>query len=163
MLRDHTWAFAKRFVVITPSATEVPPTPWTAAFQIPNNVARILAIECWGSKVPYEQFNGYIYSDAVRIELRYVEQFTAANDASVYPPDFAEACAAYLAAELAIPLTQNRALFDLHYNQYKELLSAARFNGAVEIADVLGPQTSWLDARDLATFDDIGSKDLASS
>lgn len=163
MLRDHVWTFAKRYVVITPRAGATPPEPWANEFQIPNNIGRMLAVECYGSKVPYELFQGSIYADCVRIELRYIEQFTAANDAAVYPADFAEACAAYLAAELAIPLTQNRSLFDLHFAQYKELLSAARFNGAVEIAEVSGPHTTWLDARELPTFDDIGSRDLASS
>lgn len=161
MLRDYVWAFAKRYVVITPSATQEAPKPWKNAFQYPDRMGRILTIFYNANPIRYEQFNGYIYADSVNIELRYIEQFSIANDTAIYPPDFAEACSAYLAAELAVPLTQNRALFDLYFAQYKELIAAARHNGAIENVGGLIP-TTWLDERDCAATDvDISARNLA--
>ena len=148
VLRNHTWSFAK--IVddnLTTAAAAALTEVWSYRHTIPTTipVARFLSFTSLDDiPVPYERVGAYLYSNEEDPRLRYVRSYTEVDDAATFPDDFGEAVAALLAAELSVSLTQNQSLRDTYLQQYQAAISQARFNGAIEDADVPTVSEDWI-------------------
>jgi hypothetical protein len=164
LLRDHVWAFAKKYQSMAPTAAVTDLAPWAHKFTIPSDCGRILSISRSNETVAYERIANEIFAVESILDIRYVRAFGSevVDDAFIFPDDFGEAAAAYLAAQLAIPISQNRSLYDLNMQDYRERIAMARFNGATERYGNYEQNSTWLDAHDNFTTEvDIESKNLA--
>lgn len=148
LLRDHVWSFAKTFVNLSPEVDPSVVFPWTYQFILPSDVARILSVTVDDDEVPYEQVGASLHSDQTDLDLRYVKNFSGAADGFAFPDDFAEVVACMLAAELAIPITQQQTMRDTYLQMFAERLAHARFNGAVDRTAIQQQASSWVDAHD---------------
>lgn len=148
LLRDHVWAFSKEFVTLSALETASPVTPWEYQFELPADCARIGSVSVEDSPIEYERVGNRLHCMEAEIDLRYHKNFADVDDGFAFPDDFAEVLASFLAAELAMSLTQTQALRDTYLNEYMERLASARHNGAVERNDKPIASSSWMDAHD---------------
>lgn len=155
LLRDHVWAFAKAHVALDALTGSPSLYRWTHKFQLPGNCGRIISITREGDPVPFERFGNIFYADTGHVDLRYIQNFPATDDATAFPDDFAEALANLLASDLAMSLVQSIQLRDLHLNFYGERISQARFNGAVERHTIAEVASSWIEAHQGWAMDTI--------
>ena len=148
-LRDHPWNFATLRRALADTGTSV--APWAYGYAYPANClfAREIVNPSGRAPIPFEVAGDgmggrVIHTDQPQAVLRYTARIT---DLSACDPLFIEALSWKLAAELAIPLTNNRSLRDMAESQYRALLSLARANDANE--GLTRPDTiaSWLTSR----------------
>ena len=170
ILRNHTWHFAKAFADVTGVPdTNVKPFEWR--FHIPTDAARILSVgDMAGSyyTMEYEQaykiFGRELYATGTGTPplLRITFVSNAVNDTQVYPDDFAEVVACYLAADLAVSITQTDERRQQLLGQYEGLLRIARFNGAVELAPgyAIQDEGSWVATREGYGINDRMNRDI---
>lgn len=148
VLRNHTWAFAKIVDdAMTTAAAVALDEVWSYRHTLPTTVpiARIISVTSLDDyPIPYERVGAYLYSNEEEPRIRYVRSYTEVDDAATFPDDFGEALAALLAAEMAVSLTQNQSLRDTYLQQYQAAISQARFNGAIEDADVPTVSEDWI-------------------
>lgn len=124
-------------------------TPWLYKYQLPSDTGRILGVSVDDIPVDYERVGNLLHTmQDESVDLRYVKNYADVDDGVSFPEDFAEVLACFLAAELAVPMTQTQALRDTYLNMYVERLRSARFNGAVEQNRSPEVASSWLDAHD---------------
>lgn len=148
-LRDHPWNFATLRRALADTGSSV--APWAYGYAYPVNClfAREIVNPAGRAPIPFEVAGDgmggrVIHTDQPQAVLRYTARIT---DLSAGDPLFIEALSWKLAAELAIPLTNNRSLRDMAESQYRALLSLARANDANE--GLTRPDTiaSWLTSR----------------
>jgi hypothetical protein len=156
MLRSHTWQFAKHITVLAPISLSYYPRPWTRAFQVPADCARVLG----HSAIRWERAGKVIYCTEDSLTLRYVRITETTLGATNYDSDFGECLACYLAAETAMKLTQDPGLRASYLQQYGDLLRLARFNGAIETPPSGVSATQWLEDREIGDYLDIGARDI---
>lgn len=156
LLRSHPWRFnsAVQELGSGQRATSDLDPYWEYKFTVPTSapIARILSItDLDDHRIEYEIVGGLIHCNETDIRIRYVPRYTAtaAESGSYdYPEDFAEALAALLAANLAMSLTQNSSLYDRLMQEYREAVSIAKHNGAIELPPQDSAGGDWLDARE---------------
>ena len=158
LLRSHVWNFTKKVVTLPALAGDSELGQWESRHQLPTDLARILSVANEpGYEVEYEQVQGLLYTNESPVLLRYVANFAEAGDGAQFPDDFAETLACALALDLCIAVTQNRSLKEDLYVAYRDALSTARFNGAIERSPIRQTASSWIEAHD--TFSDLDSID----
>ena len=112
VLRAHPWAHATVWRVIDVRAD--------------GNLAR--------QGLPFEVVRGSIYTDAAPCNTRYVARDA---DPTFWPPDFCDAVAAKLAAEVALPLARDGgAMMRAMLDRYQWVVDAARLNDAATSREV---------------------------
>jgi hypothetical protein len=148
LLRDHVWAFSKKFATLSALGDASEVTPWEYQFQLPPDCARIGAVTVEDNLIEFERVGDRLHTMEDEIDLRYHRNFSDVDDGFAFPDDFAEVLASFLAAELAMSMTQTQALRDTYLGEYQERLAAARHNGAVERNDKPVASSSWMDAHD---------------
>lgn len=163
LLRDHTWNFSKVVVTLTDDgASELFPR-WGYVFSVPPDLGRILSVRNVNDDdITYETVQGALHCNFPSIVLRYVANFTDADDGLDFPDDFAEALANLLAAEICISLTQEQSLRQTYYEAFMITVSQARFNGAIEKVQEDDTPVDWLASRQgFSTLDDRSARNLA--
>ena len=104
VLEDRNWSFAiKRYKYSSPLKAD-PVFGFSYAYAIPSEVLRVIAVNDNNRQWVLEDRS--ILCDGSEIEVRAVIRVT---DTSVFPPRFVKALAAYLASEIALPLTNSPA------------------------------------------------------
>ncbi|MFD2232768.1 hypothetical protein [Phaeospirillum tilakii] len=150
-LRDHPWNFAT--LRRTLASTGNPVEPWAHAYAYPVNC--LFAREIVNPRgrqappVPFEVAGDgsggrVIYTDLAPAVLLYTARVT---DLAACDPLFLEAFSWKLAAELAMPLANNKALMDMAQGQYARLLTVARACDGNEGRTEPPEMASWLLTR----------------
>ncbi len=128
--------------------------PWAYKFQIPTDVARIVAVSHRDEQIEYELIGPHLYANVSSVDLRFIRGYQSITDGN-FPDDFSEALSNLLAADLAVPMTNTQSLQETYLNMYAERLRQARFNGAVEQLPSSIQNSSWLNAHDGFAFEEI--------
>lgn len=150
-LRDHPWPFARRDVDL--ALVEEGPTPeWLFAYRMPSDCLRVRRIidgkrpnlPTYPMQIAGDDAGSLIYCDAEDAALSYTARVT---DASRWPPDFADALAWRLAAEIAGPLAQSAAIADRAMRGYYGAVNKALSNGLSEELHDPQPEAEWVRER----------------
>ncbi len=118
MLSAHPWSFATGQATL-PRLAALPVADFAFAFQLPAGFLRALSA---GRGVAYRLFEDRLHTDAPQVVLTHIFR----PDEAAFPPFFAAALVARLAAEFCIPLTENTSRAQLLAQQAENELRAAR-------------------------------------
>ena len=123
LLSAHPWSFATGQAAL-PRLSGVPVADHAHAFELPAGFLRALSAGTGGRGrgVPFRLHEGRLHSDADQVVLTYI--FRAAE--SGFPPFFAAALVARLAAEFCIPLTESATRADMLFRLAESEFRAAR-------------------------------------
>lgn len=130
VLEDYAWSFAVKRDSLAPLAET--PVTYGYAFQVPSDAIRILQVSVDASFDPTEDVvweieDNKILTDNASIYVRYVYRVT---DPTKFSPNFKQALAARIAADIAIPLSASRALQSDMYSLYTmKIAEAAQKDG----------------------------------
>lgn len=142
VLRAHPWNFAVRRAILPALAT---PPGWGAqrAFQLPSDCLRVLTLE--DPATEYRIEGRAIITDANDpLKIEYLARII---DPTLFDAIFIDALAARLAAELAIPLTDDARIAGEMSSLYEARLSEARTLDAMEGTPRGLDADGWLLAR----------------
>lgn len=147
LLSLHDWTFARMRTLLALIETE-PTTDWTYRFQIPVNCLRPLFLETPnGDKTTKYRVEGDTILTSVgdAVVLVYTLLIT---DPISFPAYFVEALRKDLAACLAIPITDNRSIYEIKLAESVVALTRAMsLDANSDIDDNTYPQDSWLTVR----------------
>jgi len=125
--QEATWSHARARAGPMARLVEAPPFEYKFQYLLPPECIRVV----WAGNDP----NGIIPLSKYTVEGRnllcnlesglYIKYMRRVSDTSKFPPLFAEALIARLAAEWSIPLTQSKSLKEMHYKIYLQKLEDA--------------------------------------
>jgi hypothetical protein len=123
LLSAHPWSFATGQAVL-PRLTAVPLADFAHAFQLPSGFLRALSAGTTGRGrgIPYRINEGRLHADAEQVTLTYLFR----PDESAFPPFFAAALVARLAAEFCLPLTESASRAEVLFRLAEQDLRHAR-------------------------------------
>ena len=160
LLRMHSWNFAVKRVELA-SVVAVPAFEYDYAFALPTDCLKVIRtsweaagyaaedgyqVGYWQSpSIPYRIEQGHLLCNESTCSIEYIARIT---DTSKFDALFTDVFAQRLAAELAMPLTDNQAWTKTAWDMYSAKLAAARTNDAQEGSsrDVIDTN-AWLMAR----------------
>lgn len=140
VLEAMAWTFATKRYRLTPESNA---PAWGYAFQftIPSDVITVLEVTNIGdtpngaNDLDWRREGNLILCDA---DVVYIKAIFRQEDPIRYPPNFIQAVAARLAAEIAVPLTESMQLMTMMEGKYKDrLLIAAGTDGIQGKVDVI--------------------------
>lgn len=140
VLETMAWTFATKRYTLTP---EVSAPSWGYAYQftIPADIITLLDVTNksdtpnGANDLDWRREGNLILCDAEKV---YVKAIFRVTDPARFPPNFVQAVAARLAAEIAIPLTESQQLMMTMEGKYKDrLLIAAGSDGIQGKVDVI--------------------------
>jgi hypothetical protein len=110
LLSSHPWSFATGQISL-PRLAAVPAADFRHAFQLPPALLRVLSAggPGRGEGLLYRIQENRLHTDAPQVTLTYIFR----PEESAFPPYFAAALIARLAAEFCLPLTENAARADV--------------------------------------------------
>ncbi len=118
MLSAHPWSFATGQATL-PRLEARPVADFAFAYQLPAGFLRALSA---GPGIAYRLLEDRLHTDAPQVALSFIFR----PDEAAFPPFFAAALVARLAAEFCIPLTENTSRAQLLAQQAEAELRAAR-------------------------------------
>lgn len=128
VLNEHPWTFALEKFRINPS-TEKPVFAYDTKFLLPGRILRVLHVrnddrsDMWTQNtLRWERIGQFIEADS---EFIFVMGIIKIVDDSKFDPMFIQAFVARLASEMAVPLTNSRALKESFLGIYTALLTEA--------------------------------------
>ena len=147
LLRMHAWNFAIRRVALALSAT-APNHEYSYAYALPTDCIRVIrtGLEADGfSGIDYRIEGKFLLTDETPVNIEYVARIT---DVTQFDDMFVDVLAQRMAAEMAMPLTDNASLTKTAWDIYTTKLQEARTGDSQEgtprdIIDMNG----WLQAR----------------
>jgi len=104
ILEEVNWSFAKKRFVLAAPDKDKPAFGYGFSFVLPVNVLRVITVN--DNKVDWEIEDRRILTDSSSLNILAIIRIT---DSSKFSPMFIQAFAAYLAAEIALPLTNSTA------------------------------------------------------
>ena len=140
VLESMVWTFATKRYALTP---EVATPAWGYAhqFTIPADVITLLDVTAnsdvanGANDLDWRREGNLILCDVSKV---YVKAIFKQTDPARYPPNFVQAVAARLAAEIAVPLTESRELAIAMEAKYRDrLMIAAGTDGTQGKVDVI--------------------------
>ena len=126
-LESHAWTFAKTSQPLSLSPITPPVAQYTYQYIIPTNVIRILrAILNTGYDLeyPWERMGGFIFASEQNV---CADMIVRVDDTTSFSPLFIKAFAARMAADMAIPLTENRNLANDMEAKYQGFVREAAY------------------------------------
>lgn len=129
VLEARDWTFATERFDLAPDAA-LPAFGYAARFALPGSVLRVVSCEVLeGSDLEWVREGAFILTRDAAPRL-FVKGIVRVEDSSLWSPGFAQALAARLAADLCVPLTENRAVgADLWALYERKLKDAAANDG----------------------------------
>ncbi|MEW5725319.1 MAG: hypothetical protein AB1896_19550 [Thermodesulfobacteriota bacterium] len=145
LLRDHAWGFATVRSSLA-RLSGIAPGPWEYQYQVPSDCLRVLfLVSSPGTKVNEFRVEGRkLYTNLDEATIVYVRRET---DATRFDQHFVRALAARLAAELALPITDQKSLAEAMWALYERELARAKGSDAAENQGIEPGEDSWLAAR----------------
>lgn len=129
LLASREWSFARERFGPLAAATTAPTYYYTKKFQIPSTVLRVLRVEDAYAQ-PIEEWQREGQFIVCFDETVYMVALVRVTDIGSLPAPFAQALAARLSADLAIPITQNSDLWAKRVQlAAAELQNAATLDG----------------------------------
>lgn len=122
VLRSHPWNCAKARVALAPD-TETPEFDWTYQFTLPANCLRVLFVGEDGAPEDYVIEGRKILCDSNPLYLTYLYDN---EDVASWDSMLVEAMQRYMAFSMAYPITKSATLRDSFFQEYSNLLKAAR-------------------------------------
>lgn len=122
LLSCHPWSFATGQMSLN-RLEAVPVADMAHAFQLPGELLRVLSAGSGrGRGLPFRIQEGRLHADAPAVTLTYVFR----PDEAGFPPFFAGALVARLAAEFCLPLTENSTRAEMLHRIAESELRQAR-------------------------------------
>ena len=123
LLSAHPWSFATGQAALS-RLSAVPRADFAHAFQLPAGFLRAISAGTAGRArgIVYRLLEDRLFTDVPDVALTYVFR----PDESAFPPYFASALVARLAAEFCIPLTENSSRMEMLFRLAEAELRAAR-------------------------------------
>jgi hypothetical protein len=122
LLSAHPWSFASGQSLLA-RLVATPVADFAHAFQLPPGFLRVLSAGSGrGQGLSYRFHEGRLHADAEQVTLTYVFR----PDESAFPPFFAAALVARLAAEFCLPLTESASRAEVLFRLAEQELRAAR-------------------------------------
>ncbi len=118
------WTFATKRFVLAPDAV-APEWGWAKSFPLPASVVRVLRCDdaSGDGRLSWAREGAAIVADEV--EALYLVAIVRVEDPALWSPAFANAVATRLAAELAVPLSENRSLQADLWTLYRQKVGEA--------------------------------------
>ncbi|NKE46409.1 hypothetical protein HB662_16625 [Roseomonas frigidaquae] len=123
LLSAHPWSFATGQTSL-PRLAATPPADMAHAFQLPTGFLRALSAGSGGrgGGMPYRLHEDKLQADATSVTLTYIFR----PDESAFPPFFAQALVARLAAEFCLPLTDSASRAEMLFRLAEGEMRSAR-------------------------------------
>lgn len=143
VLRAHPWNFAEKRQALA-ALVDVPPFEFDLYYTLPSDCLRVLRL--YDTELPFRiEADRKIATDATPCNLIYTAQIT---DVAQFDPGFTEALIYYIAAHLAMVLSDNRTLAAELRQEYEgRLRSAKMFDGQEGTPQSIKVKNSWTRAR----------------
>lgn len=151
VLRDHTWNFAKKRVVLTTIASVPPAFDFLYGFVLPDDFIRVVDVQEVTTSKPLDskcwRVEGQnVLTNSTSLNLRYI--FDCENE-ELFDAMFSECLGLYLAWKCCFILTGSSSRDATLKQNYMDALKRAKFVNATENPpEVVGDRGSWLDAHD---------------
>ena len=162
VLEDRVWSFSLRRVTLTTPAPVAPAFGFARRFVIPAdalNVWRVFRRGDYNERLlhtdPWILEDQHILTDLESVHVQYVARLDSSN---IYKatPLFIDALSVRLAAELAIPLAENRTLYNDLLREYEHrLVQASAVDGNQATREILRAN-SLTNIRASGTLIDLG-------
>ena len=120
LLTQVDWRFATALMKLPKSATS-PEFGFANAFPIPNDTLKVITVN--DNQYEWQRVGNNILTDEGTVNVRAIVDIT---DYQNMPDYFAQALAAYLSYNLAMPLTDSRSLQQDMFNLFREKLRTAK-------------------------------------
>lgn len=147
VLRSFAWGFATRYAVLGRSVQE-PAFGFQYAYTLPQECLRVIDVRCGEDlRSPRARFvlsENLLYANITPCNCRYVARIL---DPSVWPPDFADAVAARIAAEIANLSAQTMSMTSGLVQLYQLSLAQAQAIDATETTERVPLDESILAGR----------------
>jgi hypothetical protein len=144
--RDWYWASDVLYAYYASTYTEIealiPEFDWDHAFSLPSDYLRAIKVK---DDADFVREGNYLFSDEGELKIQYIAKIT---DETKFSPAFVTAFAARLAAELAMPLTENASISEALYSLYQDKIKMAKGIDAQEGVGQKEEDLSWEDARE---------------
>ena len=141
-LRDHDWIFASNRATLEYSTTNLGGYEWTYSYNVATDCLKIRAFypqEEYGYRWKVEKgdqasgiYRRILTNVASPVRIRFTEDIEDPDD---FDPLFVEALAARIAAELALPITNDPEIVKTMWAMYDAKIGSARLNDAIEAQD----------------------------
>ena len=119
MLSSHTWKFATKKKELS-KLSEAPLNEFQFQYQLPTDF--IVIITTYPAST-YKILGDKLYTDSSSVEIDYIYKITEDQ----FPPYFIEAFEYYLAAKLAIPITDDLNKMDVMQRKYELVSRNAKY------------------------------------
>lgn len=152
LIESRDWAFAMKRVSLAKLAA-VPSWGYAQQFQVPADLLRLIWV---GADAQLEEVNPVdnwqregdkIMANASTVYIRYLY---GVSDVGLFPPMFVQALAARLAADLAMPITNSRALQRDMFGLFESKMSEAG------VSDAMQGRTRVIRSQDLSVRARLG-------
>lgn len=123
LLSIYPWSFAKQTVALA-LLPDAPLYRWQKAFQLPADIMRLLEINGQDiERIPHEVIGKTLLISQDTVLIKYIKRITNVED---FPPYFVMAFSAYMAMELAYPITQSVSMADGMAKTFSVKLATAK-------------------------------------
>lgn len=123
---EHCWTFATRAVRLARLSGQSPYEDYPNIFPLPGDCVRIV---CLDDGTPYIREAGKLYCAADDPLVKYVKRVDCISD---WPARFTAAVCYLLAAELAMPLSNDLNIHAMLYRRYQDESKAAMCDDSIE-------------------------------
>lgn len=141
VLRAHPWKFALKRATLQ-LLPEAPAFGYACKFDLPGDYLRVVRFEPSGCAYTIE--GRELLTDASEAAIQYV---SLVDDPALFDPNFREALAFRLAADLAYPIAQSAALAKGMMDAYEQQLRLARSMNAQEGTPPKVEADDWIQSR----------------
>lgn len=140
MLRTYTWGFARRVVKLAALDESLPEWRFVYAYPAKCCAVRLIYNEDTAADKYTAQkasWDAVIVSDntraiATNVEEAWAEYTRDVTNTDVFPPEFVQALAHFLASQIALPLTGSGAIMETQYQMFQAFLLTAKKQDAQE-------------------------------
>lgn len=144
-LRAGSWNFATRTVTLAASTDTS--DEWDYVYALPARCLRVLEIVNVHSKapedrIPYEILGKQLFTDQEDAKIKYIADL---DDENLFDAEFVDALTYRLAAEVAMPLTQDMARQGRMVEMFRLLIGDAKAADASE--HEVAPSMTYIEAR----------------
>lgn len=143
LLRQHTWNFAKRRVIL---ASEVATPVWGggAYFLLPSDCLKVISLN-GDPYADHEIENGRILWSGDTLNIQYI---TRVDDPATFDPLFIEAYSSYMAYKNAYAITKSQTAQQAMLAQFKQDLLNAKHCNAIDNGLMQFVSNDFLNQRD---------------